>query len=162
MITVVAGCLSISARPRSRPRGTPNFHRRILARRDGHRRLSLRCLRWRPRPPLEHRVIRAARCRLRRRYRLLPRRLAAIVQRHGSAIRECLWLLAAVIALELLNCLFGFIKFHRMPSYHSYAAKLWGFLWPCPPSRSSPSIVDSGSSPSLSPGASCTSSRSLR
>ncbi len=54
--------------------------------------------------------------------------LAAVVQRHGPAVRERLWLLAAVIALELLNCLFGFIKFHRMPSYHSYAAKLWGLL----------------------------------
>ena len=54
--------------------------------------------------------------------------LAAVVQRHGPAIRERLWLLAAVIALELLNCLFGFIKFHRMPSCHSYAARLWGFL----------------------------------
>jgi phosphatidylglycerophosphate synthase len=54
--------------------------------------------------------------------------LVAIVQRHGPAIRERLWLLAAVIALELLNCLCGFIKFHRMPSYHSYAAKLWGLL----------------------------------
>ena len=54
--------------------------------------------------------------------------LAAVVQRHGPAIRERLWLLAAVIALELLNCLFGLIKFHRMPSYHSYVAKLWGFL----------------------------------
>jgi phosphatidylglycerophosphate synthase len=54
--------------------------------------------------------------------------LAAVVQRHGLEIRERLWLLAAVIALELLNSLCGFIKFRRMPSYHSYAAKLWGFL----------------------------------
>lgn len=54
--------------------------------------------------------------------------LAAIMQRDGSAIRERLWLLVAVIALELFNCLFGLIKFHRMPSYHSYAARVWGFL----------------------------------
>ena len=54
--------------------------------------------------------------------------LVAIVQRHGPAIRERLWLLAAVIALELLNSLFGFIKFHHLPSYHSYAARFWGFL----------------------------------
>ena len=54
--------------------------------------------------------------------------LSALIVRHGHAIRERIGLLAAVIALELLNCLFGLIKFRRMPSYHSYSARLWGAL----------------------------------
>jgi CDP-diacylglycerol--glycerol-3-phosphate 3-phosphatidyltransferase len=54
--------------------------------------------------------------------------LSAVIVRSGHAIRERLWLLVTVIALEILNCLFGFIKFRRMPSYHSYTAKLWGAL----------------------------------
>jgi CDP-diacylglycerol--glycerol-3-phosphate 3-phosphatidyltransferase len=54
--------------------------------------------------------------------------LAAVVQRHWAAIRDRLWLLVAVIALEILNCVFGLIKFRRMPSYHSNVAKFWGFL----------------------------------
>jgi CDP-diacylglycerol--glycerol-3-phosphate 3-phosphatidyltransferase len=54
--------------------------------------------------------------------------LSAVIVRNGHAIRERLWLLVTVIAFELLNCLFGFFKFRRTPSYHSYTAKLWGAL----------------------------------
>ena len=54
--------------------------------------------------------------------------LAALVDRHWPAIHARLGLLAAVMALETINVLVSFIKFRRMASYHSYAAKFWGFL----------------------------------
>lgn len=54
--------------------------------------------------------------------------LAALVQRHWPAIHARLGLIAAVLALEGINVLVSFIKFRRMASYHSYAAKFWGFL----------------------------------
>ena len=54
--------------------------------------------------------------------------LAALVQRHWPAIHERLGLLTAVLVLEAINALLGFIKFRRIASYHSYVAKFWGFL----------------------------------
>ena len=54
--------------------------------------------------------------------------LAALVERHWPAIHPRLGLLAVVMALETINVLVSFIKFRRMASYHSYAAKFWGFL----------------------------------
>jgi CDP-diacylglycerol--glycerol-3-phosphate 3-phosphatidyltransferase len=52
--------------------------------------------------------------------------LAAIILRHGQALRERIGLLAAVLTLELLRALFDWIKFRRIASYHTYSAKLWG------------------------------------
>lgn len=54
--------------------------------------------------------------------------LAVIVLRHWPAVRERLWLLATVLALEAIRAAFDWLKFRRMASYHSYAAKLWGVL----------------------------------
>lgn len=54
--------------------------------------------------------------------------LAAIVERHWPVLRERLWLLVAVLVLEASRILFDWIKFRRMASYHSYAAKIWGVL----------------------------------
>ena len=54
--------------------------------------------------------------------------LAAIVERHWPVLRDRLWLLTALLALETLRILFDWMKFRRMASYHSYAAKAWGLL----------------------------------
>ena len=54
--------------------------------------------------------------------------LAAVIIRHGPVLRERIWLLAAVLVLEGLRMGFDWLKFRRMASYHSYAAKLWGVL----------------------------------
>ncbi len=54
--------------------------------------------------------------------------LIAAIDRHWPVIRERLWLVALVLALEASRILFDFVKYHRMTSYHSYAAKFWGFL----------------------------------
>jgi CDP-diacylglycerol--glycerol-3-phosphate 3-phosphatidyltransferase len=54
--------------------------------------------------------------------------LSALVLRHWPAIRERLWLIAVVLALEIGHSIFALIKFRRTPSYHSYIAKSWGFL----------------------------------
>ena len=54
--------------------------------------------------------------------------LAAIVERHWPVLRDRLWLLAALLALEALRLVFDWIKFRRMASYHSYASKAWGVL----------------------------------
>ena len=54
--------------------------------------------------------------------------LTAGIDRHWPVIRERLWLVVLVLALEVLRISFDFVKFHRMTSYHSYAAKFWGFL----------------------------------
>lgn len=58
--------------------------------------------------------------------------LAAVaVKYHWHAIRPSLWILAAVLALEALHILWGWLKYGRMTSYHSYAAKAWGVLLAC-------------------------------
>jgi CDP-diacylglycerol--glycerol-3-phosphate 3-phosphatidyltransferase len=54
--------------------------------------------------------------------------LTAGIDRHWPVIRERLWLVALVLALEVLRISLDFAKFHRMTSYHSYASKFWGFL----------------------------------
>ncbi len=58
--------------------------------------------------------------------------LAAVaVKYHWRAIRPSLWILTAVLALEALQILCGWVKYGRMTSYHSYAAKAWGVLLAC-------------------------------
>ena len=54
--------------------------------------------------------------------------LTAGIDSHWPVIRVRLWLVALVLALEVLRISFDFVKFHRMTSYHSYASKFWGFL----------------------------------
>ncbi len=54
--------------------------------------------------------------------------LAAIILRHWPVLRERIWLLGALLALEALRMAFDWMKYRRMASYHSYAAKLWGVL----------------------------------
>jgi CDP-diacylglycerol--glycerol-3-phosphate 3-phosphatidyltransferase len=54
--------------------------------------------------------------------------LAAIIERHWIVLRDRWALLAVLLTLEVLRALFDWIKFRRMASYHSYAAKAWGIL----------------------------------
>jgi phosphatidylglycerophosphate synthase len=54
--------------------------------------------------------------------------LTAIVERHWPVLRANLGLLAVLLALEVIRWIFDWIKFRRMASYHSYAAKIWGVL----------------------------------
>jgi CDP-diacylglycerol--glycerol-3-phosphate 3-phosphatidyltransferase len=54
--------------------------------------------------------------------------LAAIVVRHWPVLRERIVILGVLLGLEVLRAVFDWIKFRRMSSYHSYAAKLWGIL----------------------------------
>jgi len=50
------------------------------------------------------------------------------VQHRWFVIRPRMWLLVAVFAFEALRILFDWVKYGRMSSYHSYAAKAWGAL----------------------------------
>lgn len=54
--------------------------------------------------------------------------LMAIVERHGQVLRANMGLLVALLALEMIRFGFDWLKFRRMASYHSYAAKIWGIL----------------------------------
>ena len=54
--------------------------------------------------------------------------LGAVVLRHWPVLRERAWLVIAVLSLEAIRMAFDLLKFRRMASYHSYAAKLWGVL----------------------------------
>jgi CDP-diacylglycerol--glycerol-3-phosphate 3-phosphatidyltransferase len=54
--------------------------------------------------------------------------LLAIVLRRWQVLRGLIWLLALLLALEAVRMGFDWAKFHRMASYHSYAAKVWGVL----------------------------------
>lgn len=54
--------------------------------------------------------------------------LVAVIERHWPALRERNLLVTAVVALEVLHGLFDRMKFGRISSYHSYAAKVWGLL----------------------------------
>jgi CDP-diacylglycerol--glycerol-3-phosphate 3-phosphatidyltransferase len=54
--------------------------------------------------------------------------LAAALVRHLPVLRDRMWLVIVVLALEGLNMVVGWIRYHRLPSYHSYASKLWGVL----------------------------------
>jgi CDP-diacylglycerol--glycerol-3-phosphate 3-phosphatidyltransferase len=53
---------------------------------------------------------------------------AVAVGHHWQAIRPSVWLLVAVLILEALRILCDWLKYGRMASYHSYAAKAWGVL----------------------------------
>jgi CDP-diacylglycerol--glycerol-3-phosphate 3-phosphatidyltransferase len=54
--------------------------------------------------------------------------LVAAIVRHGPVLRHLLWLLAPILVLEAGRMVFDWIKFRRMTSYHSYAAKAWGVM----------------------------------
>lgn len=54
--------------------------------------------------------------------------LAAVMMRHWPAIRGRIGLLAVLLSLEALRLAFDWMKFHRMASYHTYTAKVWGLL----------------------------------
>lgn len=54
--------------------------------------------------------------------------LTAAIVRHGAELRARLWLVIAVLVLEAIDVGLGWLKFGRMPSYHTYGAKLWGLL----------------------------------
>jgi len=50
------------------------------------------------------------------------------LQHHWPVIRSRVWLLVTVLAFEALRILCDWLKYGRMASYHSYAAKAWGAL----------------------------------
>lgn len=50
------------------------------------------------------------------------------VQHHWPLIRPLIWLLGAVLALEVVRILCDRLKYGHMASYHSYVAKAWGIL----------------------------------
>lgn len=54
--------------------------------------------------------------------------LAAILERQWPVLHASLGLLVALLALELTRWIFDYVKFRRLASYHSYAAKIWGVL----------------------------------
>lgn len=54
--------------------------------------------------------------------------LTAIIERHWPVLRANLGWLFALLALEVSRWIFDWLKFRRMASYHSYAAKIWGVL----------------------------------
>jgi CDP-diacylglycerol--glycerol-3-phosphate 3-phosphatidyltransferase len=54
--------------------------------------------------------------------------LYAVVLRHWQVVRERLWLLGVVLCFEAGRMLFDWMKYGKMASYHSYAAKVWGIL----------------------------------
>ncbi len=54
--------------------------------------------------------------------------LTAAIVRHGADLRARLGLVIAVLVFEAVHLGFGWLKFGRMPSYHTYAAKFWGAL----------------------------------
>ena len=54
--------------------------------------------------------------------------LTAILERHWPVLRASLGLLFVLLALEVVRWIFDWLKFRRMASYHSYAAKIWGVL----------------------------------
>ena len=54
--------------------------------------------------------------------------LAAVILRHGPALRNHLTLLIAVLVLDVGRMFFELIRFSRIASYHAYSAKAWGIL----------------------------------
>jgi CDP-diacylglycerol--glycerol-3-phosphate 3-phosphatidyltransferase len=54
--------------------------------------------------------------------------LIAAIVRHGPVLRHLLWLLTPILLLEAGRLVLDWIKFGRMTSYHSYAAKAWGVM----------------------------------
>ncbi|HZQ43281.1 MAG TPA: CDP-alcohol phosphatidyltransferase family protein [Acidobacteriaceae bacterium] len=51
---------------------------------------------------------------------------AALWMRHPALVRALAVPIAAVVGLEALCLAVAFIKFGKLPSYHSYLAKIWG------------------------------------
>lgn len=54
--------------------------------------------------------------------------LTAAIVRHSADLRARLGLVIAVLVLEAIQVGFGWLKFKRMPSYHTYSAKSWALL----------------------------------
>ncbi|HVN94090.1 MAG TPA: CDP-alcohol phosphatidyltransferase family protein [Terracidiphilus sp.] len=54
--------------------------------------------------------------------------LTAAIVRHGAELRARLGLVIVVLVFEAIHLSFGWLKFGRMPSFHTYSAKLWGAL----------------------------------
>ena len=54
--------------------------------------------------------------------------LAAVIVRHWPVLRARIALLVALLILEAFRMGFDWLKFHRMASYHTYSAKIWGLL----------------------------------
>jgi phosphatidylglycerophosphate synthase len=52
--------------------------------------------------------------------------LVAVWHLHAGALQSRAWVLALLIALELLRYLVDFAKFGREASYHMWSSKLWG------------------------------------
>ncbi|HXS13084.1 MAG TPA: CDP-alcohol phosphatidyltransferase family protein [Acidobacteriaceae bacterium] len=52
----------------------------------------------------------------------------ALWLRHTSLMRSLAAPVAAVVGLEALSLATAFIKFGKLPSYHSYIAKIWGLV----------------------------------
>ena len=52
----------------------------------------------------------------------------ALWMRHPSVVRSFALPIAAVVGLELLCLAVAFVKFGKLPSYHSYLAKTWGLV----------------------------------
>lgn len=53
---------------------------------------------------------------------------AALWMRHPSLVRSFAVPIAAVAGLEALGLATAFVKFGKLPSYHSYIAKIWGLV----------------------------------
>jgi CDP-diacylglycerol--glycerol-3-phosphate 3-phosphatidyltransferase len=52
--------------------------------------------------------------------------LAAIILRHCPVLWQRADWLATLLVLELIRMVFDWVKYRRISSYHTYAAKLWG------------------------------------
>jgi CDP-diacylglycerol--glycerol-3-phosphate 3-phosphatidyltransferase len=54
--------------------------------------------------------------------------LTAIILRHWPVVHARIDLLIALLCMEAARMIFDLIKFHKMASYHTYTAKIWGLL----------------------------------
>ena len=52
----------------------------------------------------------------------------ALWMRHPGVVRSLAVPIAAVVGLEALGLATAFVKFGKLPSYHSYVAKIWGLV----------------------------------
>jgi CDP-diacylglycerol--glycerol-3-phosphate 3-phosphatidyltransferase len=55
----------------------------------------------------------------------------ALWMRHPQLVRDFAVPIAVVVASEALCLVVSFIKFGKLPSYHSYLAKIWGLVLAC-------------------------------
>jgi CDP-diacylglycerol--glycerol-3-phosphate 3-phosphatidyltransferase len=53
---------------------------------------------------------------------------AALWMRYPGVVRSLAVPIAAVVGLEALGLATAFVKFGKLPSYHSYVAKMWGLV----------------------------------